>query len=86
MVPMLCVPKKNGTLCTVFNLHLQNENTMIDVTPLLDQDLICSNVAHCRYQTKLNMSKAYEQIQICPDHVVRTAFATVLGTFRSQVI
>ena len=32
------------------------------------------------------MSEAYEQIWICPDHIVRTAFATILSTFRSQVI
>ena len=32
-VPMLCVLKKNRKLCTVFNLHMQNENTEKDVSP-----------------------------------------------------
>ena len=32
------------------------------------------------------MSKAYEQIHIVPEHIHKTPFATVLGTFRSQVM
>jgi hypothetical protein len=39
-VPMLCVPKKNGTLRTVFDLREQYENTVKDVTPFPDQDII----------------------------------------------
>ena len=35
-VPMLCIPKKNGKLRTVFNLREQNDNTVKDVTPFLD--------------------------------------------------
>ena len=37
--PML-IPKKNGTLRTVFNLLQQHENTWKDVTPFPDQDAI----------------------------------------------
>ena len=43
--PMLCIPKKNGTLRTVFNLRQQNENTWKDVTPFPDQDAICHDIA-----------------------------------------
>jgi Reverse transcriptase (RNA-dependent DNA polymerase) len=32
------------------------------------------------------MSEAYEQIHMDPAHVSKTAFATILGTFRSQVM
>ena len=32
------------------------------------------------------MSKMYEQICIIPEHIHKTAFATELGTFRSQVM
>ena len=35
-VPMLCIPKKNGKLQTVFDLYEQNANTMKDVTPFPD--------------------------------------------------
>ena len=39
-VLMLCILKKNGKLCTVFDLHMQNENTEKDVSPFPDQDTI----------------------------------------------
>ena len=85
-VPMCCIPKKNGKLCTVFNLREQNDNTVKDVTPFPDQDIICNDMARAAYCSKLDMSEAYEQIHIVPEHVYKMVFATVLGTFRSQVM
>ena len=43
--PMLCIPKKNSTLRTVFDLRQQNENTWKDITPFPDQDAICHDIA-----------------------------------------
>ena len=43
--PMLYIPKKNGTLRTVFDLQQQNENTWKDVTPFPDQDAIHHDIA-----------------------------------------
>jgi hypothetical protein len=83
---MLCVPKKNSTLRTIFDLREQNENTVKDVTPFPDQDIIRNDIARAAYRTKLDMSEAYEQIRVDPAHVSKTAFATILGTFRSQVM
>ena len=37
-VPMLCILKKNGKLCTVFDLREQNDNTVKDMTPFLSGD------------------------------------------------
>ena len=85
-VPMLCIPKKSGKLCTVFDLREQNNNTVKDVTPFPDQDIICIDMARAAYWSKLDMSKAYKQIHIIPEHVHKRVFATVLGTFRSQVM
>ena len=48
-VPMLCIPKKNGKLRTLFDLCEQNDNTVKDVTPFLDQDNIRHDVARCPY-------------------------------------
>jgi hypothetical protein len=48
-VPMLCVPKKNGTLRTVFDLQEQNENTVKDVTPFPDQDIIRNDITRAAY-------------------------------------
>jgi hypothetical protein len=57
-----------------------------DMMPFPDQNIIRNHIAHATYQTKLNMSEAYEQICVDPAHVSQTAFATILGTFRSQVM
>ena len=51
-----------------------------------DQDIICNDMARVAYRSKLNMSEAYEQIRIIPEHVHKMAFTTVLGMFRSQVM
>ena len=85
-VPMLCILKKSGKLHTVFNLQEQNDNMVKDVTPFPHQDIICNDLARATYQSKLNMSEAYEQIHIIPKHIHKTAFTTVFGTFRSQVM
>ena len=42
---MLCTPKKNSTLRTVFDLQQQNENMWKDVTPFPDQDTIHHDIA-----------------------------------------
>ena len=86
MVPMLCIQKKNGKLHTVFDLREQNDNMVKDVTPFPDQDIIRNDMAWATYRSKLNMSKAYEQIHIVPEHIHKMAFPTVLGMFRSQVM
>ena len=63
-VPMLCTLKKSGKLCTVFNLHMQNDNMEKDVLPFPDQDAIWLDVTRTPYRSKLDVSKAYEQICI----------------------
>ena len=57
-----------------------------DVTPFPDQDIIRNDMARAAYHSKLDMSKVYEQICIVLEHVHKIAFATVLSTFRSQVM
>ena len=84
--PMLCIPKKNGTLCTVFDLRQQNDNTWKDVTPFPEQDAIRHDVARAQFRSKLDMTEAYEQTRIKPENVRKTTFSTIFGTFQSQVI
>ena len=62
--PMLSIPKKNGTLRTVFNLRQQKENTWKDVTPFPDQDAIHHDIARAMFRSKLDMTEAYEQMCI----------------------
>ena len=84
--PMLCVPKKNGSLRTVVDCRRRNDNTARDVTPFPDQDEIRADVARAKYRSKIDLSDAYEQIRVEPEDVHKTAFSTVYGTFVSYVM
>ena len=83
---MLCIPKKNGKLCTVINCRKRNDNTVKDVTPFPDQDQIRLDVARASFRSKIDMSDAYEQIWVEPEDVDKTAFTTVYGTFISHTM
>ena len=41
--PLLCIPKKDRKLRTVVDTQQQNDNTVKDVTPLPDQEVICED-------------------------------------------
>ena len=84
--PMLCIPKKNGKLRTVVDCRQRNDNTVKDVMPFPDQDQIRMDVARAKYRSKFDLSNAYEQVRVEPDDVWKTAFATIFGTFVSQVM
>jgi hypothetical protein len=43
--PMLCIRKKDSHLQTVVDARQRNKNTVKDVTPLLDQEVIREDVA-----------------------------------------
>ena len=83
---MLCIPKKNGTLTTVFDLQQQNENTWKDVTPFPDQDAIHHDIVQAKFRSKLDMTEAYEKTCIRPEDVGKTTFSTIFSTFQSQVM
>ncbi|KAG6858697.1 hypothetical protein C0995_014667, partial [Termitomyces sp. Mi166 len=59
--PLLCISKKDGTLQTALDVQQRNDNTIKDVTPLLDQEVICKDVAKARYRLKIDLTDAYEQ-------------------------
>ena len=52
VVPMLCIPKKNGKLHTVFDLQEQNDNMVKDMTLFPDQDIICNDMARVCFGTR----------------------------------
>ena len=83
---MLCIPKKNGTLRTIFNLQQQNENTWKDVTPFPDQNLICHDIVQAKFGSKLDMTEAYEQMCIRTEDVCKMTFSTIFSTFQSRVM
>ena len=78
-VPMLCIIKKNGKLRTVFDLRQQNDNMEKDISPFPDQDTIHHNIACAPYRSKLDMSKAYEQIHVRPENIPKKLLRPSLG-------
>ncbi|KAL7277449.1 hypothetical protein ACG7TL_009311 [Trametes sanguinea] len=83
---LLCVAKKDGKLRTVVDARQRNSNTVHDLTPFPDQDLIRMDVARAKYRSKIDISDAYEQVRIVVEDVWKTAFATPFGTFVSEVM
>jgi hypothetical protein len=84
--PLLCIPKKDGRLRTVVDCRERNLNTIKDLTPFPDQDMIRNDVARAPFRSKLDMSDAYEQVRVDPNDVKNTAFSTIVGTFLSHVV
>jgi len=84
--PLLCIPKKSGKLRTVVDCRQRNDNTVKDVTPFLDQDQIRMDVAQAKFCSKIDLSNAYKQVRIEPEDVHKTAFTTVYGTCKSNVL
>ena len=84
--PLLCVHKKNGTLRTVVDARERNLNTVKDLTPFPDQDMIRNDVARAKFCSKLDMTDAYEQIRVAPEDVWKMAFMTIFGTFVSHTL
>jgi hypothetical protein len=84
--PLLCIRKKNGKLRTVVDCRERNDNTVKDLTPFPDQDMIRNDLAKAKYRSKIDLSDAYEQVRVEPDDVHKTAFSTPVGTFVSHVL
>jgi Reverse transcriptase (RNA-dependent DNA polymerase) len=85
-VPMLCVQKKDSHLRTVIDARQQNENTIKDVMPLPDQEMIREDVAQGRYHSKIDLSDAYKQVCIRTEDVDKMMFAMIAGTYISHVM
>ena len=46
--PLMCIPKKDSKLRTVIDARQRNENTVKDVTPLPDQEMIREDIARAQ--------------------------------------
>ncbi len=83
---MMCVFKKDMHLCTVVDCRQCNKNMVKDVTPMPDQDNIREDVMHAKYQSKIDLSDAYEQVRVIASDVWKTMFSMVQGTYISHVM
>ena len=61
---LLCIPKKNGTLCTALDARQWNDNTVKDMMPLLYHKVICENVVWVHIRSKIDLTDIYKQVRI----------------------
>ena len=90
-VPMLLIhkphkPKNVPELCTVFYLRERNKNTIKMTSPLPDIEGVLHCVAAKLYRSVLDLTAAYEQIRIVPEHVDWSAVTTPDGNMVSLVL
>jgi hypothetical protein len=81
---LLCIQKKDTKFRTVIDARQRNDNTIKDVTPLLDQEVIQEDVARVKFRSKVDLSDTYEQVCIHVEDIDKTAFMTISGTYVSQ--
>jgi hypothetical protein len=84
--PMLCIHKKDKHLRTVVDAQQRNDNTVKDVTPLPDQEVIREDMARAKIQSKIDLLDAYKQVRIRTQDMDKTAFATIAGTYVSLIM
>jgi hypothetical protein len=51
-----------------------------------DQEVILKDVACAKIRSKIDLLDMYEQVRIKPEHVHKTAFATIAGTYVSNTM
>src|SRR6266705_2598616 len=76
----------DGSLRTVIDAGNRNSNMILDITPMPKMRLIQESVTRARYQSKINMSDAYEQICVEPNDIPRTTFSTPQGMYNSNTM
>ncbi|SCZ95596.1 BZ3500_MvSof-1268-A1-R1_C054g00229 [Microbotryum saponariae] len=85
--PVFAIPKKNSqTARFVIDLRARNSNTAKRFSPIPDMTSVRYEVARSRYRSKFDVAAAFEQVRVIPEHVDRTGFATVTGTYTSRVM
>ncbi|SDA04091.1 BZ3501_MvSof-1269-A2-R1_Chr3-2g05882 [Microbotryum saponariae] len=70
----------------VIDLRARNSNTVKRFSPIPDMTNVRYEVARSRYRSKFDVAAAFEQVRVIPEHVDRTGFATVTGTYTSRVM
>ena len=84
--PLLIMFKKSRAIRMVIDTRQRHENTILDVTPLPDQEAVRNDVACANFHMKIDLSDAFEQICVQPEHEAHTVFATIYGNMYSRTM
>jgi len=84
---MFAIPKHDKSEARfVINLKPRNQRTVRRVSPIPDMRQSRARVAGHKIRSKLDFKKAYEQIRVALESVMKTGFVTKSGTFVSRVM
>jgi len=83
-LPIVMVPKADGTLGLCTDLHKVNSCTVPDPFPLPHIEELIDRVGQVKYLTKLDMTRAYWQVPLDDPSVPISAFVTPFGHFQWQ--
>jgi hypothetical protein len=85
-VPLMIVFKKSGAIRTVIDARQHNDNTLPEVTPLPDQEAVRNDIARAKFRSKIDLSDAFEQIRVSPEHEQHMVFKTIYGNMYSRTM
>lgn len=63
-----------------------NDNTIKDVTSLLDQEVIWEDVAQARIRSKIDLTNMYKQVHIRETNIPKMVFMSITGTYISNIM
>jgi hypothetical protein len=85
---LFCVPKPGEPHKPRFvvDLRSRNKNTVADIFPLPDQQLILNTLGRAKYRSAIDLYDAYWQVRIHKDDEHKSTFMTPTGTYNSTVM
>lgn len=84
--PVLFVPKKNGKLRLCIDYRALNKQTIKNSHPLPRIDDLLDQLRTAKYFSKIDLRSGYNQVQIHPEHIHKTAFKTRYGHYEYRVM
>ena len=80
------MPKANGKMRMCVDYRPLNAITVEDQYPLPRIEELIDQVGKARVFTKMELNSGFHQIRVYPEHVQRTAFKTMYGTYQYKVM
>ncbi|KAH3717167.1 hypothetical protein DPMN_059947 [Dreissena polymorpha] len=80
--PVVIVKKPDGTNRFCVDFRKLNQVTVFDAEPMPCQDDIFARLSHCRYFSRIDLSKGYWQIPVSEESKKYTSFATDTGLWQ----
>lgn len=84
--PVVLVRKKDGTCRFCLDFRQLNKVTLFDSEPMPYVEDLFVKVGHCKYFTKLDLSKGYWQVPMTDNAKRKSAFSTPMGLFQFKVM